>query len=127
MKTENETTDDNRIEDKSEENKSENEIKEENNNVDLMKMKTKVNFMDDNDIEGLLLTSPCENNNLRSNIKKELLIDKDNNEENSIDKKKDKEKKDKDKESSIFINDEDKSNGINENKIIDDENNDINN
>ena len=127
MKTENETTDDIRIEDKSEENKSENEIKEENNNVDLMKMKTKVNFMDDNDIEGLLLTSPCENNNLRSNIKKELLIDKDNNEENSIDKKKDKEKKDKDKESSIFINDEDKSNGINENKIIDDENNDINN
>ena len=127
VKTENETTDDIRIENKSEENKSENEIKEENNNVDLMKMKTKVNFMDDNDIEGLLLTSPCENNNLRSNIKNELLIDKDNNEENNIDKKKDKENKDKDKESSIFINDEDKSNGINENKIIDDENNDINN
>ena len=127
VKTEDITTDDIRIETKSEENKNGNEIKDENNNVELMKMKTKVNFMDDNDIEGLLLTSPCENNNLKNNIKNKL-IDKDNNDENNNDINKDIEKKEKDKESSIFINDEDKSiNGLNGNKIINEEINDINN
>lgn len=114
VKTEIDNTFDGDIEEKN------HEIKEDNKDIDLLK--TKVNLMDDNDLEGLLLTSPFETNggnNQNDFIEKESkkdLIDKDNEEK--------KEKNDKDIDSSIVINDDDKSNGEN-NKIIMDENNNV--
>ena len=105
VKTEIDNTIDGDIEEKN------HEIKEDNKDIDLLK--TKVNLMDDNDLEGLLLTSPFETNggnNQNDFIEKESkkdLIDKDN--DVKI------EKNDKDKDSSIVINDDDKSNGENNN------------
>ena len=87
VKTENEI-----IDEKESENKMM-ELKEEKKDIDLMK--TKINLMDDNDLEGLLLTKPYEtnlNNNENNENNEQQLI----NEENK-----------NDKGSSIVINDDD--------------------
>ena len=87
VKTENEI-----IDEKESENKMM-EIKEEKKDIELMK--TKINLMDDNDLEGLLLTKPYETN-LNNNENNE------NNEQQLID-----EENKNDKGSSIVINDDD--------------------
>lgn len=89
VKTENETTES--LEEKDEIG----EIKEERNEIDLMK--TKVNLMDDNDLEGLLLTKPFETN---INNKENDLIDEEEKNE---------------KGSSIIINDNDDNDKSNNN------------
>ena len=79
--------------------KSENEnklvdIKEEKKDINFMK--TKINLMDDNDLEGLLLTTPVESN---------LITNKENNAQQLID-----EDNKKDIDSSIIINDNENDN-----------------
>ena len=105
VKTENETTEGNEIEEKL--------VDEKEETKDIKLMKTKVKLMDENDIEGLLLTKPFETNvnnnenNENENIEKELIDEEDKN----------------DKDSSIVINDEDNnSNNQNNNKIFSDDN-----
>ena len=88
VKTENETTDE-----KENENKLV-EIKEEKKDINFMK--TKINLMDDNDLEGLLLTTPVESN---------LITNKENNAQQLID-----EDNKKDIDSSIIINDNENDN-----------------
>ena len=106
VKTENETTEGNEIEEKL--------VDEKEETKDIKLMKTKVKLMDENDIEGLLLTKPFETNvnnnenNENENIEKELIDEEDKN----------------DKDSSIVINDEDNNNNNNQNnnKIFSDDN-----
>jgi len=88
VKTENETTDE-----KENENKLV-DIKEEKKDINFMK--TKINLMDDNDLEGLLLTTPVESN---------LITNKENNAQQLID-----EDNKKDIDSSIIINDNENDN-----------------
>ena len=109
VKTENETTEGNEIEDKLI------DLKEETKNIELMK--TKVKLMDDNDLEGLLLTKPFETN-INNNEKNEN--ENENNEKELID-----EEDKNDKDSSIVINDNDNNssnNNQNKNKIFSDDN-----
>jgi len=88
VKTENETTDE-----KENENKLV-DIKEEKKDINFMK--TKINLMDDNDLEGLLLTTPVESN---------LITNKENNAQQLIDGD-----NKKDIDSSIIINDNENDN-----------------
>ena len=88
VKTENETTDE-----KENENKLV-DIKEEKKDINFMK--AKINLMDDNDLEGLLLTTPVESN---------LITNKENNAQQLID-----EDNKKDIDSSIIINDNENDN-----------------
>ena len=74
------------------------DIKEEEKNIDFMR--TKVNLMEDNDLDGLLLTKPFETNN--ENNENELIDEEEKNE----------------KESSIVINDNDnEKSSINKNNL----------
>ena len=70
------------------------DIKEEKKDINFMK--AKINLMDDNDLEGLLLTTPVESN---------LITNKENNAQQLID-----EDNKKDIDSSIIINDNENDN-----------------
>jgi hypothetical protein len=110
VKTEVETNEGIEIENKLEENKD-NDIEE--NNDELMKMKTKINLMEDNDIDGLLLNSPVINTNENENNIHNIndLIDIESVKENNNDENND----NNDKESIIHINDDEKSKKENNN------------
>ena len=87
------------------------DIKEETKNIELMK--TKVKLMDDNDLEGLLLTKPFETN-INNNEKNEN--ENENNEKELID-----EEDKNDKDSSIVINDNDNNSSNNNQSDVNEE------
>ena len=103
VKTDYETNEGMEIENKLEEFK---DNEEEKNNDELMKMKTKINLMEDNDIDGLLLNSPAINtneneNNININNINDLI-----DEESVKENKKDENNDNKDKESILVVKDD---------------------
>ena len=103
VKTDYETNEGMEIENKLEEFK---DNEEEKNNDELMKMKTKINLMEDNDIDGLLLNSPAINtneneNNININNINDLI-----DEESVKENKKDENNDNNDKESILVVKDD---------------------
>ena len=103
VKTDYETNEGMEIENKLEEFKDNDEDK---NNDELMKMKTKINLMEDNDIDGLLLNSPAINtneneNNININNINDLI-----DEESVKENKKDENNDNNDKESILVVKDD---------------------
>ena len=101
VKTDYETNEGMEIENKLEEFKDNDENK---NNDELMKMKTKINLMEDNDIDGLLLNSPAINtneNNININNINDLI-----DEESVKENKKDENNDNNDKESILVVKDD---------------------